>query len=337
MSELPGISILMPTLNAERYLEECLRSIRSQDYPEQLIEIVVADAGSTDGTLDLLKRYGVNRVVPNPRVTGEGGRAILIDLATHELILSIDSDNYLVGGDWLRRMVRPLLDDATVFAVEPLRWDYARADPPLNRYFALTGINDPISLFMGNYGRFSYLTGRWTEVPHREDTRDGYFVAELEAGHVPTMGANGFLVRTKVLREKSGGEYYFDIDVVNELVTAGHRRVAKVDVALGHHFARDLASFRRKTRRRIEDFLYWRHERRYPWLSSGRKPIVRFVLYTLLVVPLLGQAARGWTKVRDVAWFYHVPVCWTTLWLYGWAVVRSALRRAPHSREGWQH
>ena len=37
------------------------------------------------------------------------------------------------------------------------------------------------------------------------------------------------------------------------------------------------------------------------------------------------------------AWLYHVPVCWTTLWLYGWAVVRSALHRAPHSREGWQH
>ena len=92
-----------------------------------------------------------------------------------------------------------------------------------------------------------------------------------------------------------------------------------------------------ETRRRIEDLLYWREQRRYPWLSSGRKPIVRFVLYTLPVVPLLWQAARGWSKVRDGAWLYHVPVCWTTLWLYGWAVVRSALHRAPHSREGWQH
>ena len=337
MSGLPGISILIPTLNAERYIDECLRSIRSQDYPAELIEIIVADAGSTDGTLELLKRYQVDRVVPNARVTGEGARAILNKLAARELILSIDSDNYLVGADWLRRMVRPLQDDATVFAVEPLRWDYTRADPPLNRYFALTGINDPVSLFMGNYGRFSYLTGKWTEVPHAEEHRDGYFVAELEPGHVPTMGANGFLVRTNVLQDNAHGEYYFDIDVVNELVAAGHRRVAKVDVALGHHFARDLSSFRRKTRRRIDDFLYWREQRRYPWLSSGRKPIMRFVLYTVLVVPLLAQAAKGWSKVRDWAWLYHVPVCWTTLWIYSWAVLRSAVRRAPYSREGWQH
>ena len=337
MIDPPGVSVLIPTLNSERYLEECLRSIRGQDYPQTLIEIIVADAGSTDGTMDLLKRYGVDRVVPNPRVTGEAGRAILNQLATKELILSIDSDNYLVGADWLRLMAKPLQDDATVFAAEPLRWDYTRADPPMNRYFALTGINDPVSLFMGNYGRFSYLTGRWTEMPHKEEQRTGYFVAELEAGHVPTMGANGFLVRTEVLRDNPTGEYYFDIDVVNELVAKGHRRVAKVEVALGHHFARDLATFRRKTRRRIEDFLYWREQRRYPWLSSGRKPIVRFVLYTLLVVPLLWQMVRGWIKVRDTAWLYHVPVCWTTLWLYGWAVVRSALHRAPHSREGWQH
>jgi glycosyltransferase involved in cell wall biosynthesis len=337
MRGLPGISILIPTLNAERYLDGCLGSVRSQDYPKSRIEIIVADAGSTDGTLDLLKNYGVDRVVPNPRITGEGGRAILNQLATKELILSIDSDNYLVGADWLRRMVRPLQEDDTIFAAEPMRWDYTRADPPMNRYFALTGINDPVSLFMGNYGRYSFLTGKWTEMPHREEERDGYLVAELEAGHVPTMGANGFLVRTEVLRENSTGDYYFDIDVVNELVGSGHRRVAKVDVALGHQFARDLASFRRKTRRRVEDFLYWREQRRYPWLSMGRGPIVRFVLYTLLTVPLLWQVARGMKKVRDRAWLYHVPVCWTTLWLYGWAVVRSAVRRAPHSREGWQH
>lgn len=337
MTALPGISVLIPTLNAERYLEGCLRSLREQDYPPELIEIIAADGGSKDSTLDLLRRYHVDNVVPNPGVTGEAARAILNHLARRELILSIDSDNYLVGPDWLRRMVRPLQEDPSVFASEPLRWDYTQTDPPLNRYFALTGVNDPISLFMGNYGRLSYLTGLWTQMPHKEEQHDGYLVAELEPGHVPTMGANGYLARTEVVREVSGGEYYFDIDAVNELVAKGHRRIAKVDVALGHHFARDMSSLRRKTRRRIEDFLYWRDQRNYPWLSSGKLPIVRFALYTLLVVPLLWQSFRGWLKVHDRAWFYHVPVCWLTLWLYGLAVLRSRVRRAPHSRERWQH
>src|SRR5438094_6367103 len=147
MTRLPGISVLIPTLNAERYLEACLRSVREQDYPEELVEVIVADAGSVDSTLGILVRYSVDRVVPNPRVTGEAARAILNPLATKELILSIDSDNYLVGSDWLRRMVRPLQEDESAFAVEPLRWDYSLRDPPINRYFALAGINDSVSLF----------------------------------------------------------------------------------------------------------------------------------------------------------------------------------------------
>jgi glycosyltransferase involved in cell wall biosynthesis len=334
--DLPGISILIPTLNAQRYLAQCLQSIRDQDYPSALLEIIVADAGSTDSTLELLLEFGIDRTIPNPGVTGEAARALLIREATRELILSVDADNYLVGADWLRRMVVPLQQDATIFAVEPLRWHYTRADPPINRYFSLSGINDPVSLFQGNYGRYSYLTGKWTEMPHTEEIRDGYFVAGLQQGRVPTMGANGFLVRSDVLRSIKEREYYFDIDVVNELVANGHCRVAKVDVALGHHFARDLATFGRKTRRRIEDYLYWRHARSYPWLSA-RGGLIRFVVETVLVFPMLVVALRGWWKVHDPAWLYHVPVCGLTLWVYSRAVLTSRVRRAPYSRRGWQH
>ncbi|GAC1332059.1 MAG: hypothetical protein NVSMB17_10730 [Candidatus Dormibacteria bacterium] len=327
----------MPTLNAARYLEQCLRSLRDQDYPQEQIELICADAGSTDETLALLRQFGPVQVVPNPGTTGEAGRAILNRLASKELILSIDADNYLVGRNWLRRMVQPLLDDPTVFAAEPLRWAYEKDDAPLNRYFVLTGVNDPVSLFMGNYGRQCELTGKWTEVPHREEQHEGYIVAELSPGHVPTMGANGFLVRTEVLRQCEVGDYYFDIDVVARLVDAGHTRVAKVDVELGHHFARDLRSLVRKTRRRAEDFMYWREKRAYPWLSDGRGAIVKFSIFSVLTFPLVAQSVKGYRRVPDPAWAYHVPVCWLTLALYGWAVMRSTVRRAPHSRDDWTH
>lgn len=336
MTTLPGISVLIATLNAERYLETCLRSIRDQDYPAELIEVIVADAGSTDSTLEVLARYQVDRVVSNPGVTTEAARALLNPLATKSLILYVDADNYLVGRDWLRRMVQPFLEDANIFAAEPIRFDYEPADPPLNRYFALMGVNDPLSLFMGNYGRYSYVTGKWTGMPHREERCNGYIIAELEPDHMPTMGSQGFLVRTEVLREVSSGDYYFDIDGPVDLVKKGHRRVAKVDVSIGHQFARDLASLHRKTLRRIEDYLYWRERRSFPWLSSGRMPVVRFSLSTLLVLPLVWQLSRGWLRVRDFAWLYHIPVCWLTLWIYGWAMIRSTGRPAPHSREGWQ-
>jgi glycosyltransferase involved in cell wall biosynthesis len=51
----PLISIVTPTYNMGRFLEETIQSVLSQDYPN--IEYIVMDAGSTDGTLAILEKY----------------------------------------------------------------------------------------------------------------------------------------------------------------------------------------------------------------------------------------------------------------------------------------
>jgi glycosyltransferase involved in cell wall biosynthesis len=51
----PLVSIVTPCLNAERFIEEAIQSVLAQDYPH--IEYIVMDGGSTDGTLDILKRH----------------------------------------------------------------------------------------------------------------------------------------------------------------------------------------------------------------------------------------------------------------------------------------
>ena len=51
----PLISVVTPCLNAEKYIEECLDSITNQ-LPDVLIEHLVIDGGSTDGTIDILKQ-----------------------------------------------------------------------------------------------------------------------------------------------------------------------------------------------------------------------------------------------------------------------------------------
>ena len=55
---LPRISIIMPTLNAEAILDNCLASIARQTYPRDKMEIILADAHSKDATRDIAKRYG---------------------------------------------------------------------------------------------------------------------------------------------------------------------------------------------------------------------------------------------------------------------------------------
>jgi glycosyltransferase involved in cell wall biosynthesis len=53
--EWPRVSLVMPCFNGAQFLEESIRSILLQDYPN--LELLVMDAGSQDGTVELIRKY----------------------------------------------------------------------------------------------------------------------------------------------------------------------------------------------------------------------------------------------------------------------------------------
>jgi len=56
--DYPKISVIIPSYNQGKYIERTLLSIIKQDYHGK-IEIIVSDGGSTDKTVDILKRYNI--------------------------------------------------------------------------------------------------------------------------------------------------------------------------------------------------------------------------------------------------------------------------------------
>jgi cellulose synthase/poly-beta-1,6-N-acetylglucosamine synthase-like glycosyltransferase len=53
----PRVSIIVPTYNEAKLVRQKLDDIASQDYPKNLVEIIVVDSASTDGTLEVVKEW----------------------------------------------------------------------------------------------------------------------------------------------------------------------------------------------------------------------------------------------------------------------------------------
>jgi len=299
-------------------LAQCLESIAIQDYPRERIEIIVADGGSKDRTLEIAEKFGVNRILHNSLRTGEAGKAVGVEAAKNEIILLQDSDNVLNELDWLRRMVKPF-EDGSIVGAEPLYYDYRKEDSLITRYCALLGMNDPVCLYLGNYDRYSYVTGKWTELPVKTRDDGDYLLLELDDRNIPTIGANGFLVRARELKKVGHKPYFFDIDVVYQLIRMGQNRFAKVKIGIVHLFANNVGTFLRKTHRRIRDYLFYEKHgmRNYPWRRLSHERILKFAIYTMLTVPIVRDSVNGYRKMPDKAWLFHPLACWLTLFIYG--------------------
>lgn len=332
----PTISIIIPTLNAEKPLRECLKRIRNQNYPKSKLEIIIADGGSSDKTLEIAKKFKC-RVVFNKLKTGEAGKACGLKAAKGEIIALIDSDNYLPDKNWLNRMVEPF-SDPEIIGSEPIEYTYRKSDGYITRYCALIGMNDPICMYLGNYDRKNYLTGRWTGLPVIEEDCGNYIKLTLEKYKVPTIGANGTMIRRKLISDQVG-DYLFDIDEIYELMDKGKNKFAKVKVGIIHVFSGTVSTFIRKQKRRIKDFGYYQRlgVRKYPWNKLNKLGFFRFIIFSALWFPTFIEACIGCIKKPDKAWFFHPLACFLTLWVYGWGKIGQAIFGAKElDRKGWK-
>ncbi len=108
-SSHPTVSVVLPTLNERRWIRDCLGSLLAQDY-EHIVEILVVDGGSTDGTRDIAGELGPPiRVVDNPRVTAAAAMNIGIAESKGEMLCRIDA-HAMFAPDYVRRCVEVLLE-----------------------------------------------------------------------------------------------------------------------------------------------------------------------------------------------------------------------------------
>ncbi len=316
-SSLLGISVILPVFNSQRTLSECLSSIDEQDYPKDLVQMVIVDGGSTDSTLTIARQAEGATIVRNWRRTGEAGKALGVKCAHNEIFAFIDSDNVLDDPLWFRKMTKPF-SDLKIVASEPLYYSRRQRDPAITRYCALIGANDPLAVYLGNHDRYCYFKRRWTGIAVEQKDNGEYLSVSLKGRILPTFGANGFLVRGDIVRRLVPNHFLFDIDLVQELARKGDFSIAKVKIGVVHLFASSLTLFVRKSYRRARDYWFYSRKgaRSYQWKEQSRLQLLKFVLFSITIVPMAKDACTGYKSSPDTSWFFHPLACFLVLWVY---------------------
>ena len=115
-----SVSVVLPTLNEREYIRDCLDSLAAQT-DERIVEVLVVDGGSTDGTTDIAAQFSpLVRVVPNPRVTAAAAMNIGIAAASGTIIVRADAHT-VYAPDYVERCVSALEETGAAVVGGPMR------------------------------------------------------------------------------------------------------------------------------------------------------------------------------------------------------------------------
>lgn len=89
---LPKISVITPSYNQANFIEQTIKSVLDQNYPN--LEYIIMDGGSTDGTLEILKKYDTKIIWKSEKDEGQADAINKgLRLATGEIVAYINSDD----------------------------------------------------------------------------------------------------------------------------------------------------------------------------------------------------------------------------------------------------
>lgn len=311
---LPKITFIVPTLNAEKYLPSCLSSIRAQKYPQRLIEIIIADGGSTDDTKRIARKYGAY-IVHNTKIYQEYGKTLASKIAKGALLFYVDADNELAVDTFVSSVVDVYIKHPEVMGFLPQTVP-ARGSNPIDRYLGYL-FTDPFTWFVykncANPGDF-----------HKKYkptiSSSEYQLYRFPKEQIPLFGlAQGVATSKKFIR----GTYDYADDILSGIkLIRGGGIVAYVPKAtLYHYHIRSFQQFVRKYSWRVRNNFSQSIKdtglvSRLSYLSPPQKlRIILFLPYALSVVFPLIDAVLLSFRYKDGVMLYHLIISYTLAWI----------------------
>ena len=114
MTNYPKVSIITVVYNGIEFLEETIKSVIAQTYPN--IEYIIVDGGSKDGTLDIIKKYEahITKWISEPDKGIYDAKNKGIDLATGDWQNFLNAGDSFVSNDVLEKIFTTNLENITL-------------------------------------------------------------------------------------------------------------------------------------------------------------------------------------------------------------------------------
>ncbi len=332
---LPKVALILPVLNAAEILPRCLETFAEQDYPEERVEIIVADGGSKDESVSVAKSYGA-KVIPNPHVLAEPGNALAMQQTDADIIFVLAADNGLPRKDWIRLMIQPFLEDPNIIGAFTQILP-AEGDNSFTEYYCRLHV-EPFTWFV--YGAASNPRDFHRHYPVRKTTSNSIVFDYTPLTHPLVALAQGFGVRGSFKRR--AGFESDDILPIIQMIEDGNGIAYVPKAGVYHHHLENFSHYLKKYTWRIRNSLYTQSsgfDNRLKYMTPYRKfRKYLFVLYGLSgIFPLLDGIFLV-IKEKRICMLWHGPastglsavICFEVLkkgFRDLWSLVRT--RRAP--------
>ncbi len=104
------VAVIIPVYNNEKYIEKCINSLLNQK-TDCKYEIIVINDGSTDNSLNILKKYKERIILIDKKNTGPGdSRNLGIKKSTGKYLMFVDSDDY-VSDNFIEKMYTTIIEN----------------------------------------------------------------------------------------------------------------------------------------------------------------------------------------------------------------------------------
>jgi glycosyltransferase involved in cell wall biosynthesis len=320
----PSISIVTTNFNSNLTLfRQVLSSIDRQNYPKHLIEHIVMDGGSTNGSIELAREFGCKVIVRKDLQEEINARMYVgIQKAKNTIIAIIETDNPLPSKEWLNRMVEPFVKEKEIFCTFNTYNSFTKDMSLMTKYCALFGVSDPVLYYLGKSEKMSWHNLRYTKGKALKKY-SGFTKVKFDNDTLPTLGDNGCLIRKNVfMKTTMKAKNFIHLDLFAELLDQGYDTFGAVNIGIGHVTGSNIITMiKRRLAFRNTFFEKRKHERKYlvynPHTLKDRLNILKYCFFSITLIEPLYQSIRGYVKKQELAWFLHPIMCY--IFLVGYA------------------